>query len=167
MMQYNGPTTTACSLCQLNMSLIRKPLKELWACGLCNSKFEQSVKLGQHMNLYKNGTCKPLPPPDAVPVPRPVAAAPQRNPMDVPFQTVPTNPNEDLLEKLNKHNKCGVNFMSMVTKMNKGKGLSEADVDRLLNFATKYKDGPDTLPFTNSSQYKGFVDSVMMSADDG
>lgn len=119
------------------------------------------------MKLYKNGTCKTLSPPDAVPVPRPVAAAPQPNPMDVPFQTEPANPNEELLEKISKHGKCGLDFMGMVTKMNGGRGLSEADVDKLVNFATKYKDEADTLPFTNSSQYKSFVDSVMMSAEDG
>lgn len=146
------------------MSPIRKPLAKLWTCEFCNSKFEQTVKLGLHLKKFKNGRCKQGT--AAAPAPRPVAAAPPTNPVpDVPPRS--TDIHEELREKMSKFSQCGLQFMSMVAHLNNGKGLSESDVDKVLSFATKYKDSTDSLPFKNCSQYKVFVDSVLMSVDDG
>lgn len=139
--------------------------KTIWKCQTCLQCFPNQQVLRRHQLLFPSASCVSSAfRTTYVQTRRPVAVAP-RPPAPAP---APTRDSDDFWrEKARKHGQLGIDFMSMVALLNKGRGMSEKDIAHLLDFITRMKITGEDLPFKNSSQYTDFCDKVMMDVEDG
>lgn len=138
-------------------------IRATWRCSECHQFFPNQQAFCRHQLSFPLASCISSRT-ATIRTRRPVAVAPR------PAAQSPetTRDFDDFWrEKARKHDKLGVDFMSMVALLNNGRGMSEKDIAHLLDFITRIKTTGEDLPFKNSSQYTDFCDKVMMDVEDG